>query len=352
MPPIPASMTFIRVQATYVHATGDTSGVVEQGKVTFEGPFRLVSTSDNVIMTPAKVEVPLNSSGALDIYLPATNDPDWGPINFTYKVTEQLQYGGTNTYNIELPYDLAGGVVNLADLAPLPADGQPGILYVTTSGGGGGGGSGTVTQVNGQNPDGSGHVTLVPANIGAAASVHTHGAGDITSGTLAIARIPVGTTSGTVAAGDDGRFGAMSDATTVAKGAVQLAGDLGGTAAAPTVPRMHTRADFYLAGAVTVGTGNVLWRNNTGQTLNIVAERAECVAAPTGGSITVDINKNGTTIFTTQSNRPVIAAGATDSGLVTSQNVTTLAPNDYLTVDVDGIGSGGGSDLFVTVVLR
>lgn len=54
---------------------------------------------------------------------------------------------------------------------------------------------------------------LTPAAIGAATSGHTHSpaahvhdAADITTGTLAIARIPVGTTAGTVAAGNDTRL--------------------------------------------------------------------------------------------------------------------------------------------------
>jgi len=60
--------------------------------------------------------------------------------------------------------------------------------------------------------------------------------------------------------------------------------------------------------------------------------------APVGASIIVDVNKNGTTIFTTQGNRPQIAAGANaaESG---TPDVTALAKNDRLDVDVDQVGS-------------
>lgn len=53
-----------------------------------------------------------------------------------------------------------------------------------------------------------------------------------------------------------------------------------------------------------------------------------------GKTLTVDINKNGTTIFTTQGNRPSITeTGTTDvSG---TPDVVTLAKNDLLTMDVD-----------------
>lgn len=43
---------------------------------------------------------------------------------------------------------------------------------------------------------------LTPAGIGAAAASHTHAAGDVTSATFAIARIPTGTSSTTVSLGN------------------------------------------------------------------------------------------------------------------------------------------------------
>jgi hypothetical protein len=60
--------------------------------------------------------------------------------------------------------------------------------------------------------------------------------------------------------------------------------------------------------------------------------------APVGAAIIVDVNKNGTTIFTTQANRPQIAAGANadESG---TPDVTSLAKNDRVDVDIDQVGS-------------
>lgn len=73
--------------------------------------------------------------------------------------------------------------------------------------------------------------------------------------------------------------------------------------------------------------------------------------APTGQSLIVDVNKNGTTLYTTQGRRPTVAAAATTS---TSSGVpdgaTTLASGDVIKVDIDQVGSGtAGSDLSVTV---
>jgi hypothetical protein len=84
-------------------------------------------------------------------------------------------------------------------------------------------------------------------------------------------------------------------------------------------------------------------------TISVV--RAAVGTAPTGASIIVDVNKNGTTIYGTQANRPTIAInGFTATGGTAS--VTSLAAGDYLTVDIDQVGSTiAGSDLTVIVTL-
>lgn len=67
----------------------------------------------------------------------------------------------------------------------------------------------------------------------------------------------------------------------------------------------------------------------------------------TGAAVVVDINKNGTTIFTTQANRPIIADSA-NSGSVATPAVTSMAIGDYLTADIDFIGSTvPGADLSI-----
>lgn len=60
--------------------------------------------------------------------------------------------------------------------------------------------------------------------------------------------------------------------------------------------------------------------------------------APTGADVIFDVNKNGTTIYSTQGNRPKVTATNTVGALATP-DVTTLAAGDVLTVDVDQVGS-------------
>ena len=71
----------------------------------------------------------------------------------------------------------------------------------------------------------------------------------------------------------------------------------------------------------------------------IVRARAIAGTAPLTTAIIFDINKNGTTIFTTQAKRLTIAASAT-SGNTTDIEVVALAAGDRITIDVDQIGTG------------
>lgn len=65
------------------------------------------------------------------------------------------------------------------------------------------------------------------------------------------------------------------------------------------------------------------------------------VATPpvTSDDVTVDINNGGTTIFSTQANRPVITSG-NYTGSTTTINLPDFNDGDYLTMDIDIPGSG------------
>lgn len=175
-----------------------------------------------------------------------------------------------------------------------------------------------------------------------------------------------------------------ADATTTSKGIVQLAGDLAGTAAAPTVPGLAAKINtsekgqpngvagldgsgkivpgqlqaanitklvpYSYTGTVAVTIGTFRLYNDMGATWTIAGVRASVGTAPAGASIIIDVNKNGTTIFTTQANRPTIAAASNTSGNVTNMDITTVTAGEYLTIDIDQIGSTtAGADLTVQI---
>lgn len=108
---------------------------------------------------------------------------------------------------------------------------------------------------------------------------------------------------------------------------------------------------FNKAGAVTVAAGVIQIYNDTGQDLVLRSARAGLGTAFTTGTTTVDININGTTIFSNQSNRPQIGANSKTSGkCVTGVEGVVWPSTQAITVDVDAIGSAGsGADLHVQI---
>ena len=107
--------------------------------------------------------------------------------------------------------------------------------------------------------------------------------------------------------------------------------------------------EFSREGTAAVVTGTSRWYNDTGVTLSFVSVRASVGTAPTGASLKVDVNKNGTTIYTTQNSRPEIAVSTfTDQGA--NPDVAQIADGSYLTVDIDQIGSTvAGANVVVQV---
>jgi hypothetical protein len=106
---------------------------------------------------------------------------------------------------------------------------------------------------------------------------------------------------------------------------------------------------FTHSGPLQVGIGTVGYPIKGG-TFTILTVAARLTTAPTGSSAILDINKNGTTIYGTQSSRPTFAAGSRDA-TVGSHSVAQLTDGDIVTIDVDQIGSGTPGS-YLTVVIR
>ncbi|QQG43387.1 MAG: hypothetical protein HYW45_04325 [Candidatus Daviesbacteria bacterium] len=106
---------------------------------------------------------------------------------------------------------------------------------------------------------------------------------------------------------------------------------------------------WYVSGSLATGV-NFGPRYVVPQNLTIIKCWLIVRTAPTGADIIIDINKNGSTIWSTQANRGKIVAGSTN-GNTTTFNITSLAPGDFLDLDIDQVGSSvAGVDL--TVVLE
>jgi hypothetical protein len=103
------------------------------------------------------------------------------------------------------------------------------------------------------------------------------------------------------------------------------------------------------SGALTVAA-DVAEYMRTGIKCRIDEVFAHVGTAPTGDTILIDVNDDGTTIFTTQGNRPTIAISGTDDASGAPDGGTAVAAGSIITVDVDQIGSTiAGSDLTVFI---
>jgi hypothetical protein len=106
---------------------------------------------------------------------------------------------------------------------------------------------------------------------------------------------------------------------------------------------------WFIEGTQVTGT-NLGPRYIVPQNMTIVKAWAIARTGPTGADIIVDINKNGSTIWSTQANRLKIVDGQT-TGNTTTFNTTALSAGDYLDFDIDQVGSSvGGVD--ITIVLE
>lgn len=118
----------------------------------------------------------------------------------------------------------------------------------------------------------------------------------------------------------------------------------------PVGPRGFGQAVFTMPGTIAVQTGTIRFR--VVGSLSISGVVASVGQAPIGADIVVDVNVNGSSAFTVSGTQPTIGAGNQDSG-VHVPTITALSEGDYLTVDVDQVGSSfHGSDLTVQIIFQ
>jgi hypothetical protein len=155
-----ARPTLITVRGQFLRI----DGTPERGTVEFQSKVYTLYSSGSTATVPSRIPAALDVDGNVEIEVPATNDPAWIPQGWKYTLILRLS-SDYSIFEVSVPYDAPGGEVTLAELIP----------------------------VGGNSP-------IVPANY--APLVHTHTAADIVAGVIASARLPIGVTSGTVAAGD------------------------------------------------------------------------------------------------------------------------------------------------------
>ena len=94
-------------------------------------------------------------------------------------------------------------------------------------------------------------------------------------------------------------------------------------------------ADMSQGGTLSIGAG--VARYPIAEDSIILDAHATVGTAPSGGPVTLDINKNGTTMYATATN-PSIAVG-TNVGSKAPADQTSFVANDYITLDFDAVNS-------------
>lgn len=102
----------------------EISGKPAVGSITFKPvPVRMIDANDLTTVISTDWEVYLDDLGRMKVNLPATDDVDITPIDFTYQVTENFE--GGSTYYIEVPMIYADMGVDISLLSQVSSN--PGI---------------------------------------------------------------------------------------------------------------------------------------------------------------------------------------------------------------------------------
>jgi len=118
------------------------------------------------------------------------------------------------------------------------------------------------------------------------------------------------------------------------------------------ISKIKKVVSFYIDGTLYTGTSFVYWLSDASYAISKVKIGVSSAPTGSGSSVTVDVHKNSTTIFTTQSKRPSISNGDTQDDSETP-DVTSISENDILSIDIDSVGStDAGDDLMVSIVLE
>jgi hypothetical protein len=199
--PLPAAVGTVTIDFDIRHPMSGTPGT---GTVEVTIPYALRDTTDNVILGPGTITAAV-SNGVGTVTIPDPHDSDVSPQGWAPHI-KILTDVWADEFDVEIPPGSAGTTVHLASLAPSVS--PPAVVTYALA---------------------SDLLNYLPRAGGTITGPVTWNGTPSASGHL--------TTKAYVDAGG----GSTPDATTTTKGKVQLAGDLAGTADAPTVPALTTK---------------------------------------------------------------------------------------------------------------
>lgn len=94
-------------------------GTPATGSVEFRPSVPVQESVEDVFLPDKTIRTRLDDTGSISVRLYATDDPDWSPSGWVYRVTENISGAKSRSYYMEVPRDTPGGVLNLIDIAPI-----------------------------------------------------------------------------------------------------------------------------------------------------------------------------------------------------------------------------------------
>lgn len=154
------------------------------GRVYFYSNVKSLSSEDETVMIPSYLKATLDVDGAFSLEVPATDDPDWNPENWTYRVVINTT-DFRDDFHVSVPYDAPGGTVDFPDLIPATASSGTADVVLSVNGRSG---AVTLTKTDvglgnvDNTSDASKPVSTATQSAldGKAALVHTHAITDVT----------------------------------------------------------------------------------------------------------------------------------------------------------------------------
>lgn len=194
------------LRPVHLHITHDDRITPARGRITFRTSYALRDVAGDVVHGPVNRTVRLDDTGQATVELPPTDDPAYSPTGGTVTVVVDTDVW-LATFSIEVP-SAGSGTLEFADLVPVEA--APAVVTYA---------------------------------LAAQLAAYLPRAGGTMTGALVLAADPAADMHAATRRYVDqaAATGGVPNATTGAVGLVQLAGDLGGTATAPTVPGLAQR---------------------------------------------------------------------------------------------------------------
>jgi hypothetical protein len=149
--------TVITVNGTLTKA----DNTPETGHVYFYSDVNVLSSGDDTVMVPSYLSDDLDEDGHFTLDVPASNDPDWTPEGWTYKVVVHTPNFKHEFLSV-IPFDAPGGEIDFSQLVPALDGGSE--LYAAYNHTHEGIGDSAVTSVAGR----TGDVVLTKTDVGLA----------------------------------------------------------------------------------------------------------------------------------------------------------------------------------------